>query len=204
MTEILEKYDAVAERYSNHEYADAGRYYARRARLVVEHGPRLRRGASVLDIACGDGGLGRALLALGIEYHGVDASARMVEVAGRTLAGRVTPGSFDFEPFEPVDATTIFRALYLVPDRRAFFGHVRGYTRHKLVFDFDPRAYDRDAVVEDLREAGWTRIALRPFFMPQRVALPRIVQRSLYALEPVPGARALTRIRFPLLVSASR
>ena len=203
MSEIIPKYDAIAERYSAHDYADAERYYARRARLVLEHGPRVERGASVLDVACGDGGLGRHLLALGIDYRGVDASERMVEVARRGVGGRVSQGTFDYEPPEHVDVTTIFRSLYLVPDRRAFLSHVRGYTRTKLVFDFDPRTVETSAVLEDVRAAGWEHVALRPFLMPQRVALPRPLQSILFGLELLPGARGLTHVRFPLLVSAS-
>lgn len=201
MSDIVPKYDAIAERYSAHDYADADRYYARRARLVARG---LDEGASVLDIACGDGGLGRALLALGFDYHGVDASERMVEVARRALGDRVVQGSFDYEPPALVDATTIFRSLYLVPDRRAFLERVRGYTLRKLVFDFDPRAYRTRDVLADLRAAGWERIELRPFLLPQRASLPGPVQAVLYALEPVPGAQLITRVRFPLLVTASR
>jgi SAM-dependent methyltransferase len=200
---VLPKYDAIAERYSAHDYADAERYYARRARLVVEHGPLLPPGSTVLDIACGDGGLGPHLLALGIDYRGVDASERMVEVARRALGDRVTRGTFDYEPPGHVDATTIFRSLYLVPDRRTFLARVRGYTRSKLVFDFDPRAVEAAALVEDVLAAGWTHIELRPFLTPQRARLPRPVQSVLHALEPVPGARLVTRVRFPLYVSAS-
>ena len=200
---VIPKYDELAERYSAHDYADAERYYARRARTVVGFGPRLEPGERVLDIACGDGGLGRHLLALGLDYRGVDGSERMVEVARRTLGDRVTRGSWDYVPPDPVDATTIFRSLYLVPDRRAFLGRVRGFTRRKLVFDFDPRAVDADGVIADLRAAGWATVELRPFLMPQRARLPRPVQALLDALEPLPGARILTRVRFPLVVSAS-
>lgn len=199
--DIVPKYDAIAERYSAHDYADAERYYARRAQLVA-HG--LNEGASVLDIACGDGGLGRPLLDLGLDYHGVDASPRMVEVARRALGDRVVQGSFDYEPPSVVDATTIFRSLYLVPDRRAFLERVRGYTLRKLMFDFDPRAYRARDVKADLRAAGWERIELRPFLLPQRASLPAPVQAALYALEPVPGARLITLVRFPLLVTAWR
>jgi SAM-dependent methyltransferase len=197
--DIIKKYDAVAERYSAHDYANAEVYYARRAKLVADG---LEPGASVLDIACGDGGLGRALLGLGFDYHGVDASTRMVQVARRVLGDRVVHGTFDHEPREPVDATTIFRSLYLVPDRRAFLRRVRGYTKRKLVFDFDPRAYRRRDVINDLRASGWERIELRPFLLPQRASLPGPVQAALYALEPLPGARLITYVRFPLLVSA--
>jgi SAM-dependent methyltransferase len=199
--DIVPKYDAIAERYSTHDYANAERYYARRAKLVADG---LAPGATVLDIACGDGGLGRALLELGFDYRGVDASARMVEVARRALGDRVVQGSFDYQPPDAVDATTIFRSLYLVPDRRAFLERVRGYTKRKLVFDFDPRAYNTRAVRFDLRAAGWERVELRPFLLPQRASLPALVQAALYVLEPLPGARLLTRVRFPLLVTAWR
>jgi SAM-dependent methyltransferase len=199
--DIVPKYDAIAERYSAHDYANAERYYARRAELVAK---QLEPGASVLDIACGDGGLGRALLERGFDYHGVDASTRMVEVARRALGDRVTQGTFDYAPPQPVDATTIFRSLYLVPDRRAFLARARGYTKRKLVFDFDPRAYRTRDVLSDLRAAGWKRVELRPFLLPQRASLPAPVQAALYALEPLPGARLITRLRFPLLVTAWR
>ncbi len=200
---VSSKYDAIAESYSAHDYADAERYYARRAQLVIEHGPRLDRGARVLDIACGDGGLGRHLLALGVDYRGVDASERMVEVARRSLGDRISQATFDHVPAAPVEATTIFRSLYLAPDRPAFLAHVRHFTRTKLVFDFDPRAYDTRTLLDDVRAAGWARVELRPFLMPQRASLPRPVQAVLWKIEPLPGARLLTRLRFPLLVSAS-
>lgn len=201
--DVVPKYDALAERYSAHDYADAESYYARRARTIMAFGPVLEPGDTLLDIACGDGGLGRQLLALGIDYHGVDASERMLEVARRAVGDRVVLGSWDYEPPGPVVATTIFRSLYLVPERARFLERVRGYTRRKLVFDFDPRAVETAALLHDLRAAGWARIELRPFLMPQRVALPGVLQAALDRLEPLPGARLLTHVRFPLLVSAS-
>lgn len=194
------KYDRLAERYSAHDYANAERYYARRAKLVAA---QLEHGAVVLDFACGDGGLGRHLVELGMDYHGVDVSERMVEVARRALGDRVVQGTFEHVPPSPVDATTIFRSLYLVDDRRAFLERVRGFTRAKLIFDFDPRRYSTRAVLDDLRATGWDRVELRPFLMPQRASLPGPVQAALHALEPLPGARVLTRVRFPLLVSAA-
>jgi ubiquinone/menaquinone biosynthesis C-methylase UbiE len=196
----VEKYDAIAERYSAHDYANPERYYARRAKLIAA---QLDRGAVLLDYACGDGGLGRHLLELGIDYHGVDASSQMVEVARRLLGDRVVQGTFEHLPPAPVDATTIFRSLYLVDDRRAFLERVRSFTRQKLIFDFDPRAYSTREVLDDLRAAGWTQVELRPFLMPQRASLPGLLQAALNALEPLPGARVLTRVRFPLYVSAS-
>ena len=200
---VTGKYDALAEQYSAHDYADAESYYRRRAQVVVELGPRLEPGSTLLDVACGDGGLGPHLLALGIDYRGIDASDKMVEVARRLLGARVAHGTFEYVPPQPVDATTIFRSLYLVPDRRAFLAHVRAFTRTKLVFDFDPRAYAPREVLADVRTAGWTRVDVRPFLLPQRAALPRAAAAALRALEPTPVGRALTRMRFPLVVSAS-
>ncbi|HEY3184754.1 MAG TPA: class I SAM-dependent methyltransferase [Gaiellaceae bacterium] len=203
MSGITDKYDAIAERYSAHDYADAESYYRRRAQVVVELGPTLEPGDTLLDVACGDGGLGPHLVALGIDYRGVDASERMIEVARRRLGARVTHGTFDYVPPEPVDATTIFRSLYLVPDRRAFLAHVRAFTRTKLVFDFDPRAYAPRDVLADVRAAGWTQVDVRPFLLPQRATVPRPLATVLRALEPTAVGRALTRVRFPLVVSAS-
>lgn len=196
MSDVRAKYDAVAEEYSALDYADAESYYARRAAVLAE---LLPPGASVLDFACGDGGLGRHLIERGFDYHGVDGSERMVEVAQRSLGERVQLGSWDYAPPEPVDAVTIFRSLYLVPDRRAFVAHVRTFAK-QLVFDFDPRAYAADDVLGDL--AGWREVGVRPFLTPQRGRLPSPLQRALWAFEPLPGARAITRVRFPLLVSA--
>ncbi|HEV8462332.1 MAG TPA: class I SAM-dependent methyltransferase [Gaiellaceae bacterium] len=200
MSEIERKYDAIAERYSEHDYADAERYYARRAKVVAGLVPA---GATLLDIACGDGGLGRHLLARGIDYRGVDASERMVEVAQRTLGDRVVHGGFDYTPPESVDAATIFRSLYLTPDRRAFLAHLHTFTTQRLVFDFDPRAYATDELLADVRAAGWRDVKLRPFLMPQRASFPGVMQSALWAVEPLPGARLITKLRFPLVVSAT-
>jgi hypothetical protein len=200
---IIDKYDSMADRYSASDYADAEAYYERRAAVVAGIAPRLERGSTLLDIACGDGGLGAPLLARGIDYAGVDASPRMVEVARRALGDRIRQGSFDYVPPALVDATTIFRSLYLVPDRVAFFERVRGFTRVKLMFDFDPRTTETAGVMRDLRAGGWERIAVRPFLMPQRSRLPRPLQAALCAIEPLPGARLLTKVRFPLIVTAS-
>lgn len=202
MKDVVAKYDAIAEHYSATDYADPARYYAHRARAVVALGFQLAAGDIVLDLACGDGALGPCLIALGMDYRGVDASMGMVKVAQRALPGRITHGSFDYVPPEPVDAVTIFRSLYLVPDRRAFLARVRGFTRKKLVFDFDPRAYDARQVLADVEAAGWRDVVVRPFLVPQRRRVPSPAAKLLAVLEPLPGARVLTRLRFPLLVSA--
>jgi hypothetical protein len=46
-------------------------------------------------------------------------------------------------------------------------------------------------------------VKLRPFLMPQRASVPGVMQSALWAVEPLPGARLITKLRFPLVVSAT-
>lgn len=202
------QYDAAAEGWSDEQYADAAGYLRHRAELVLALGPALEAGDVVLDLACGDGGLAEPLLAAGLRYTGVDLSRPMVDAARRRLGDRAPVHAADlndFTPSEPVQATTCFRALYYARDRRAFFRRVAGYTEKKLVFDLNPRQYGVDEVRADLAAAGLTRIDLRPFFSPQRVALPEPVAAALRAAERTgPLARLALRRRFTYMVVASR
>jgi SAM-dependent methyltransferase len=203
-----DQYSRQAEGWTEEAYADVGAYLAHRAELIEGLGPRLEAGAAVLDLACGDGGLGEALLARGLGYHGVDATREMVESARRRLAGRaeVELGDLnDYVPAEPVAATTVFRAIYYARDRAAFFRHVAGFTERKLVFDLNPRQYGLDDVLADLRASGFGSVALRPFLVPQTVSLPRPLLAAAKGLERSgPLARLALRVRFTYFVAASR
>jgi len=197
------KYAGAAERWSEEQYADSVAYLRHRAELIVSLGPRLQPGDRVLDLACGDAGLADFLRPY--DYVGVDSSDEMV-CAARARGARVELADLnDYEPPDPVAATTCFRAIYYANDRRAFFRRVAGYTEKKLVFDLNPRQYDPREVRADLAAAGFDRVALRPFFVPQTRAFPaplaallRIAERSR------PIARAALRVRFTYLVAASR
>ena len=203
-----EQYARQAEEWTERAYADAAAYLAHRAELVISLGPRLAPGDEVLDLACGDAGLGELLLARGIGYRGVDSTPEMVEAARRRLGDRapVELGDLnDYVPPTPVAATTVFRAIYYARDRRAFFRHVAGFTERKLVFDLNPRQYRLEDVLEDLRAAGFASVELRPFFVPQTRALPRPVAAVAGALERSgPLARLALRFRFTYLLAASR
>jgi SAM-dependent methyltransferase len=192
-----EKYAGSAEGWSEEQYADARAYLAHRAELIRSLGPALQPGDTVLDLACGDGGLADFLA--GLRYVGVDASEEMVAAGtacGRTL---VHADLNDFEPPRPVQATTIFRAVYYARDRRTLFTRIRGYTERKLVFDLNPRQYRLEDVRADLHAAGFTGLDMRPFFVPQTRAVPllTVLERS------GPLARLLLRYRFTLLCAAS-
>jgi SAM-dependent methyltransferase len=197
-----EKYGSGAERWSDEAYADAGAYLARRSEIVRTLGPQLEPGDVVLDLACGDGGLSDFLPEQ--RYIGIDASAEMVEAGRRRGRDLVLGDLNDYAPPEPVAATTIFRAIYYVRDRRALLAHIAGYTERKLVFDLNPRQYALDDVRADLRGAGFDSVDVRPFFMPQTRALPRPLTLLLRALERSgPLARLVLRARFTYLVAAS-
>ena len=208
MSDKSGQYARQAADWTEHAYADVGAYLAHRAELIVSLGPPLERGDEVLDLACGDGGLGEALLARGLRYRGVDSTPAMVDAARTKLADRapVDQGDLnDYVPPSPVAATTVFRAIYYARDRRAFFAHVREFTTTKLVFDLNPRQYRVDDVRGDLRSAGFESIELRPFFVPQTVPLPAPVLAVAKALERSgPLARLALRARFTYLVAASR
>jgi methyltransferase family protein len=195
----IEKFDRLARDYAARDYADPARYAARRADVALALGQSLPPGATVLDLACADANMAEPLLARGLRYRGVDGSAAMIEEArarlGETVPLEVSPMD-EYEPPEPVDLTLCLRAFYYPPDRAAFLRRVASYTRVKLVFDFEPRVFDRETLVRELRENGFERVELRPFFLPQRVAAPAPIRAALLALERSgPFARAALRVR---------
>jgi SAM-dependent methyltransferase len=203
-----EQYARKAEGWTDAEYADARAYLDHRAELVATLGVPLRAGDEVLDLACGDGGLGEHLLARGLAYTGIDAEPAMVDAARRRLAGRAQVGVGDlnaFVPERPVAATTVFRAIYYAHDRAAFFARAARFTERKLVLDLNPRQYRVDDVVAELVEAGFPHVVLRPFLVPQTRHLPRPAVALARAAERTgPLARLALRARFTYLVAASR
>lgn len=189
--------------WTDRAYADPVPYLRHRAELIVALGPPLHPGERLLDLACGDGGLADFLP--GMEYLGADADPKMVEEAaskGRTI---VHADLNEFVPAEPVAATSLFRALYYARDRRAFLRHAAGYTTKKIVFDLNPRQYQVEEILGDLEAAGWSHVALRPFFVPQTRALPGPIGAALILAERsgLPARLAL-RYRFTYVVAAWR
>jgi SAM-dependent methyltransferase len=202
MTDTSAKYADAAERWSEEQYADTEAYLRHRAELIVSLGPRLEPGDRVLDLACGDAGLAEFLREF--EYLGVDASEAMVRAAQARGARVELADLNDYEPDRPVAATTCFRAIYYARDRRELFRRIAGYTEKKLVFDLNPRQYSVAEVREDLRAAGFDRLALHPFFVPQTRALPAPAAAALRAAElSGPLARFFLRFRFTYLCAAS-
>jgi SAM-dependent methyltransferase len=196
------KYSSQAECWTEEAYADAEAYLAHRAALTMSLGVLLEAGDLVLDLACGDGGFADYVKEL--RYLGVDSSPEMVEAAKRRGRNVVLGDLNDYEPPEPVAATSCFRAVYYANDRAAFFRRAAGYTERKLVFDLNPRQYDVGEVRNELRAAGFDQLALRPFFSPQRLSLPGPALVALRRLERTPVARVLLAYRFSYLCAAFR
>jgi SAM-dependent methyltransferase len=201
---LTDKYGPQAAGWSERSYGDSRKYLEHRAAVIA---PGLRRGDSVLDLACGDGGLGEPLLARGLAYRGVDASEEMVESARARLGerARIELGDLNgFEPGEPVAATTVFRAIYYVRDHDEFFRRVAAFTTHKLVFDLNPRQYETAEMLARVRAAGFARVELRPFFFPQRFAMPFPLDSLARGAERIgPLSRLAVRYRFTYVVTAS-
>ena len=208
MSPKTDQYRGAADDWSEAQYADPSAYLEHRARVIVELGPRLAPGDEVLDLACGDGGLGAHLLTRGLCYHGVDLIEEMVVAARRRLGATAVVEQGDLNTYAPpaeVAATTLFRALYYADDRVGFFRRVAGFTATKLVFDLNPRQYPVEEVTRELAAAGFDRVDLRPFFVPQTRSLPRPLAAALRAAERSgPLARIALRHRFTYVVAASR
>jgi SAM-dependent methyltransferase len=203
-----DQYARKAAGWSDAEYADSHAYLDHRASLVASLGVPLVPDDEVLDLACGDGGLGAYLLERGLRYRGVDAEPAMVEAARARLGGvaSIELGDLNgYAPPQPVAATTVFRAIYYADDRAAFFARAATFTEKKLVFDLNPRQFGVDEVTAELRSAGFSRVLLRPFFVPQTRGLPAPGVAVLKALERIgPLARVALRLRFTYLVAAVR
>ena len=201
-----EKFDSIADGYAERTYADPHAYARGRAQLVASLGPRLYPCDVVLDLACGDAHMAEPLEALGLRYIGVDGSEGMIAEArrlrGERLSLEVAPMEV-YEPPEPVDATLILNAIGYPEDRVAFLRHVAGYTKRKVVFDFNPRLHDAAGIERDLRLAGLQVAARRGYLVPQSRRLPGPLAAGLRKLEPLDAAAALVlRLRGQWLYAA--
>jgi SAM-dependent methyltransferase len=205
---LSEKYDRVAHGFAEAEYADAAYYNRRRAEAAFALGPQLPPGATVLDLGCGDASFAEEVLARGYRYVGVDPSAGMCDAARLRVGDRGTIAQGDFlsyEPAEPVDATIVLRALYLVEDRVEVLRRIGEYTRTKVVFDLSARQVPIARIAEEARAAGFDRLDTRPFFVSMRVVPPPLLDKSLRALERSgPLARAIASRRFRVFCAAYR
>ena len=198
-----DKYAGGADGWSDDAYADARTYLSRRAKLVRELGPALDPGDVVLDLACGDAGLAEFLPEQC--YVGVEASPEMVKAGQRQGRNVLQADLNEYEPAAPVQATTIFRAIYYARDRVTLLSRIAGYTEKKVVFDLNPRQYRFSDIRADLVRAGFDVLDVQPFFEPQTVTPRPTVAHLLRSAERVrPVAKLVLRARFTYICSAYR
>jgi SAM-dependent methyltransferase len=186
VVDLNEKYDRVAEGFSEAEYRNPAHYNRRRAEAVFAVGPPLPPGALVLDLGCGDASFADEVLGRGYRYIGVDPSAGMCAAAMRRVGdrGTITQGDFlGYAPAEPVDMTVMLRVLYLIDDRVEVLRRIGEYSRVKVVFDLSARQLPLERVAEEVRRAGFSGFEVRPMLVSMRLAPPRPVDAVLRALE---------------------
>ena len=129
-------YDAVSGAYRGDEGQAAGAEdTSRYAGWVAELAERLRPGARVLDLGCGNGiPATRELTDRGLQVIGVDFSAAQLRRARRLVPdARLVQADMATLQFSPasLDAVVSFYALIHLPlaDQRALFGRIRDWLR---------------------------------------------------------------------------
>jgi trans-aconitate methyltransferase len=131
-TSVAEAYDRVAEAWQ--AARQAARDHFRERRFLDALTTPLRPGARVLDVGCGCGVPTAAYLdGQGFRVTGLDASARLLELARRAVPGATfVHGDMRVaEPGGPVDALVVWDSVFHLPrpDHAALFGRFRSWLR---------------------------------------------------------------------------
>jgi SAM-dependent methyltransferase len=208
-TDLSDKYDRVAAGFAERSYANLCFYMDRRFAIAMTWGRALSAADSVLELGCGDGYLAGLFAAHGLRYCGVDASTGMVASAARRLSEAGLKAEFRITDANQIFLSEPFDAV--VSYMRTFFAYVdnplavakrfRPYIRNKIILDLDPRHMPPRAAVKILKEAGFVKVAWRPFFVPEQKKLPAAVLRTLVTCEGIPVLRSLPlRWKFLVLV----
>jgi len=70
MSDLVTKYDRLAEKFAEREYANLRFYMQRRLTIATTWGRPLEPGDSVLELGCGDGYLAQLFVQNGLHYSG--------------------------------------------------------------------------------------------------------------------------------------
>jgi SAM-dependent methyltransferase len=201
----------VAETYSS-RYADPDAIADHQRDLLASWGSPVLPGSSVLELGCADGFATEVLARAGYRVTAVDLSPRMVEVAQERLArvgleAEVLAADVnEFVPDRDYDAVLGLMWTFFAYARRPELVLQRLAERTvKVLVDLNPRQRSLRAGIESVRAAGFTRVASRPFFTPQRYRVGGIARAGLRAAERTPWVRdLLLRKKFVVIVKGER
>jgi SAM-dependent methyltransferase len=207
---LVEKYDRIAENFAEASYANLQFYMERRFAITTTWGIDLQPADSVLELGCGDGYLAQHFVQYGLRYRGADISPKMVAMAEQRLRQVGLKGEFMVADIsrivlsEPVDAVITFMRDFFTYSSSplALLQRFRPYVRKKIILDLNPRKnVSLQAAVEILRQAGFTNVAWRPFFVPEDKKLPWGILKTLVACEDIPVLRSVPlRWKFHVLL----
>lgn len=206
---VEEKYSRLAWQFSEKSYVNVEEFMKHRLELILRWGCPLQPGDRVLELACGDGYLGCLLAKHGFRYTGLDIAPGMIEAARqRAQAQRVRAEFVVMDMNYPI----IDDEFELIISFRTFFTYaqepvkvlrwMRAHTLKKIIVDWNHLcALPLHEAVQLVRDAGFVRVEIRPFLVPMKRRIPRVIQRLLYALETVPPlGLLLTRSKFSVLI----
>lgn len=197
--DLVNKYDRIAEGFAERSWANLEFDMDRRFHISETWGKPLFAGDSVLELGCGDGYLARLFVERGLHYRGVDISPKMAAVAQERLRAVGLKAEFVATDIgqillsEPVDAVVSYMGSFFsyIGDPLAVLKRFRPYIRKKVILDLNPRQNDLRVAVEILKQAGFTNVAWRPFFVPKEKKLPSRVLKTLVACENIPLLRSV-------------
>ena len=202
-----DQYARQAEDWTERAYADAATYLAHRADLVIGLGAGAQAGGGGTRSRLRRWRPRELLVASRPSVSGVDSTAEMVEAARHRLGDRAVVDADDLNDYVPPLRCCDHglprhllraRAARVLPSRRSVHGE-------EARLRPEPAPVPARRRSRRPRAAGFTHIALRPFFMPQTRALPRQAAAVARVLERTgPLARLVLRFRFTYLVAASR
>lgn len=202
MDNRAEKYDRLAEGFSENEYANLDYYMQRRFEIIRSWGESMKPGDSVLELGCGDGYLARILAGYGLEYSGVDLSPEMIRIAMRESKKAGLSARFKVADIGKLEITESYdvivgfmRTFYsYIQQPNAFLQRSRPYVRKKLLIDLDPRIdLPLPQAISAIKKAGYQNVEWRPFFVPKERQLPLSTLKLMSHCENIPLIRT-----FPL------
>lgn len=200
MDNRAEKYDRLAEGFSENEYANLDYYMQRRFEIIRSWGESMKPGDSVLELGCGDGYLARILAGYGLEYSGVDLSPEMIRIAMQESKNAGLSARFKVADIGKLEITESYdvivgfmRTFYsYIQQPNAFLQRSRPYVRKKLLIDLDPRIdLPLPQAISAIKKAGYQNVEWRPFFVPKKRRLPLSTLKLMSHCENIPWIRTL-------------